>query len=335
MRKTAAVLIIGLCLALCACAPDDAPRAVGTEDGGGTGYGVTAKSVLKLSDFYGVARSSTRAVNRRSLGSPQTAVGGVDTYTLENGDTVSLEYDEKGILKDTTFTDHAENVSYTLFDKLVLLGVLRQTASDAGKPQGGETPQSGETPQDGQQTAPVPEGVFSDKTYERSQFEQSLSLSLDRATVLATIGRPNAFAGRTYRKDSYIVDCYELADGSTLMLDYGFERDSLRAAALRTTGGTMTTFLGSWTVQSKPADLARPTVSLNQVTSLRLGALPADVYGKIGEPAWFEGSAVSYVDAFMMVDGSVIYLQYDKGHAKLTGAWRVTTDGKQVTVGLR
>ena len=333
MRKIAMLFCIIISLTLVACAPDETPRALGSEDGGGTGYGVTAKSVLRLSDFYGVARSSSRVNNRRMLGSPQVAVGNSDTYTLENGDTVTLDYDAKGVLQDTTFTDRADNVSYTLFDKLVLLGVLRQTA-DAEKTKPDTKP---DDPQQGGNTpSPTPpDGVFSDKTYDRAAFEQSLSLSLDRATVLSTFGLPNAFAGRTYRKDGYIVDCYSLNDGSTLLLDYGYERGSLRAAALRTTGGTMTTFLGSWSVQAKPADLARPTVSLNQVTGLRLGASPADVYGKIGEPAWFEGTAANYNDAFVMVDGSTVYLQYDKGRTKLTGAYRVTTDGKQLTVGLR
>ena len=120
-----------------------------------------------------------------------------------------------------------------------------------------------------------------------------------------------------------------------LLLDYGYDRKSLRAAAVKATDGTVSTYLGTWSGQAKPADFIRPTVTINQATSLSKGMTPEKVYEKIGEPMWFEGNAASYRDAYALSDGSVVYLEYENNHSKLLSAYRAAADGKQTAVTLK
>ena len=92
MRRIWAILC--LVLLLTACKPtEDADLRIGTEDGGGSGYGTEVKSVLDLSDFYTVANGSTRENNLLMLGTPFFVLGESDTYTLSDGSQVVLTYD--------------------------------------------------------------------------------------------------------------------------------------------------------------------------------------------------------------------------------------------------
>lgn len=311
---------------------------VGAEDGGGSGYGVSTKSVLKLSDFYSVTQNSTRDNNLLILGTPVYSLGSSDTYQLEDGSQIVLTYDTKGILSDTLYTSMEDGKSYGLFDILVSLGVLK----NSGGSQDGETSDPSENTADGEGQQNAPSGqngttlpIFSTKTYSKETFDGGLSLYLDRTAVVTTFGAPNAYAGRTYKKDSYLIDCYRLKDGSTLMLDYGYDRKSLRCAAIQGADGITQGYLGTWSVQSKPADFVRPRIQLNQVTALSKGISPLKVYEKLGEPAWFEGTAKQYKEVYLLPDGSMIYLSYDSAHNQLTDAYQQTVDGKMLKVTLR
>ncbi len=326
---------MALILLLCAgCAPRDDENAVisaGSEDGGGSGYGVSVQSVMRLSDFYGVTVGSTRENNLLILGSPLYSLGSSDTYTLSDGSQVVLTYDTTGALADTLYTDFESGKSYGLFDYLISIGVLQGTIGDGGEE---NTP----TPDGGAQSGQGESGshpIFSAKTYRKADFDGKLSLYLDRNTVLSTIGAPAAFAARQYKSDSYIIDHYYLDDGSILMLDYGYDRDSLRCAAIKGADGVTSGYLGTWAAQSKPADFVRPKVELGQISALVKGMAPAKIYAALGEPAWMEGTAAEYRDVFVLSDGSHVYLSYSDAHSKLEGAYQVTTEGKPLEVSLR
>ena len=151
---------------------------------------------------------------------------------------------------------------------------------------------------------------------------------------MAAFGGPSYFLGRSYQKDSYIIDCYKLTDGGVLMLDYGYDRKSLRCAALRDAGGITSAYLGTWSIQTKPADFVRPRLQLSQLTTLSKGSSPEKVYQKVGEPAWFEGTSASYQDAFVLEDGSTVYLSYDAARNKLVSAYQMTVENKRLEVAL-
>lgn len=327
--------LIMVILLLGGCKPaEDVRLSVGTEDGGGSGYGTSASSVLQLSDFYSVAQSSTRDNNLLILGTPMYSLGQSDTYTLSDGSQIVLTYNDRGTLTDTLYTDFETGKSYSLFDKLVMIGVLQattgsQSGGDSGTSDKPTTP-STDTPSGTASNIPA----FSTKTYSRAEFDGKLSLYLDRNTVLTTFGYPNSFKGRTYKYDSYIVDCYNLSDGTQLLLDYGYDRTSLRCAAI-VSGGMTKTYLGSWSAQNKPADYVRPRISLNSVTALSKGTAPQKAYEVLGEPQWFEGKASDYKEVYMLTDGNYIYLIYDSAHKALTGAYQLKTDGTRLEVTLK
>ncbi len=328
---------MALILLLCAgCAPSEDENVVfsaGTEDGGGSGYGVSTQSVMKLSDFYGVAVGSTRENNLLMLGSPLYSLGSSDTYALSDGSQVVLTYDTTGALADTLYTDFDSGKSYGLFDYLISIGVLQGTIGGSEDSDSPTVTPEGNGQSGNAQGSGVP--IFSTKTYSKATFDGKLSLYLDRSTVVTTIGAPSAFAARQYKSDSYIIDHYNLDDGSILMLDYGYDRKSLRCAAIKGSDGITSGYLGYWAPQSKPADFVRNKVELGQVTSLAKGADPAKVYGVLGEPAWMEGKSTDYRDVFVLSDGSHVFLSYSDAHSKLSGAYQVTTEGKPIEVSLR
>lgn len=336
MKKIFALLLA--VLILCSgCKPQDNEQiAVGTEDGGGSGYGVSTKSVLKLSDFYFISHSSTRANNTQVLGSPVYTLGDSDTYRLEDGSQIVLTYDSKGVLEDTMYTSAEDNKNYGLFDILVQKGVLKDSSTDTGSnnAQSGSSQQNNASGAQTSQQSQTP-AIFSAGTFRKAAFDSGLSLYLDRTSVVATFGSPSAFVGRTYNKDSYIIDCYKLDDGSVLMLDYGYDRKSLRCAAIKGADGITSNYLGSWAVQSKPADFVRTRIRLNQVTALSKNSTPIKVYEKLGEPSWFEGTSSNYKEAYPLSDGSTVYLSYNSDHTKLQEAHQQTTDGKLLEVALQ
>lgn len=334
---------LGLILVLlCAgCAPkedEDIIFSAGSEDGGGSGYGVSVNSVMKLSDFYGITVGSTRENNLLMLGSPLYSLGSSDTYILSDGSQVVLTYSTTGALADTLYTDIKSGKSYGLFDYLISIGVMQGTVggseeNNTPKPTPDGESQGGGAQSGGAQGGQLP--LFSSKTYRKETFDGKLSLYLDRAGVVSTMGAPSAFAARQYKNDSYIIDHYYLDDGSILMLDYGYDRKSLRCAAIKGADGVTSGYLGTWAAQSKPADFVRPKIELKQVTGLSKGASPVKVYSALGEPAWREGTAADFRDVYVLSGGGYIYLSYSDAHAKLSGAYQMTNEGKYIEVSLR
>ncbi len=333
MKRILAVLLMSM-LICAGCAPTQQDTVIlsGTEDGGGSGYGIGSQSVMRLSDFYGVSAGSMRDNNLLILGSPRYSLDLSDTYPLSDGSQVVLTYNATGTLVETLYTDFESGKSYDLFDYFISIGVLQGNIAEDDKP---NAPSTDTTPDSEQNNAPSSIPVFSSQLYKKENIDGKLSLYLERNTVLTTIGAPSSFSARQYKKDSYIIDCYNLDDGSVLMLDYGYDRKNLRSAAIRGADGVTSGYLGAWSAQSKPADFVRPTVRLNQITSLTKGMSALKVYTALGEPAWFEGKASDYRDVFLLEDGSTVYLSYTDAHSKLSGAYQITAEGKMVQVSLR
>ncbi len=321
-------------MVVCAgCAPkEDTVVLFGSEDGGGSGYGVGKQSVMHLSDFYSITRGSMRDNNLLMLGSPSYSLGSSDTYPLADGSQVVLTYNTLGALSETLYTDFESGKSYDLFNYFISIGVLQGTIEPSTKP---TVPDTNPKPDTDANQESIGNAVFSLQTYKKEDIDGKLSLYLDRNTVLTTIGAPNSFGARQYKKDSYIIDCYNLNDGSVLMLDYGYDRKNLRSAAIRGTDGITSGYLGAWSVQNKPADFVRKTVKLNQITALKKGSSATTVYEALGEPAWFEGKAANYKDAFLLDDGSTVYLSYTDAHSKLISAQQITAQGKMLQVTLQ
>lgn len=332
------LLLLAVALLCGGCKPEeDSFEPIGSEDGGGSGYGVSAKSVLNLSDFYFLTQQATRENNTRLLGTPMYTLDNSDTYLLEDGSRIVLTYNDKGVLESTMFTDIQDSKNYSLFDILVREGVLKESALPENNGTAGQSGQSGQSGTAGQ-TKPNPQSsdsVFSKGNFKKSAFDSGLSLYLDRTSVVATFGNPSYFIGRSYTKDSYIIDCYKLDNGGVLMLDYGFDRKSLRCAAIRGGDGITTSYLGTWSTQTKPADFVRPRIQLNQVTTLAKEMTPEKVYKTLGEPCWFEGSATSYQDVYLLDDGSTVYLMYDSAREKLMSARQLTVENKLIEVTLQ
>lgn len=333
MKRIVAILLMSIVLCT-ACAPIEHDKVIlmGTEDGGGSGYSVGKQSVMRLSDFYGVTKGSMRDNNLLMLGSPSYSLGSSDTYPLADGSQVVLTYNTTGALSETLYTDFESGKSYDLFSYLISIGVLQGTLESEDKP---SAPSTDTKPNGNENKEPADIPVFSSQIYKKANIDGKLSLYLSRNTVLTTIGAPNLFGARQYKKDSYIIDCYNLDDGSVLMLDYGYDRKNLRSAAIRGADGVTSGYLGAWSAQSKPADFVRKTVKLNQITALKKGSSAADIYAMLGEPAWFEGKASNYKDAFLLDDGSTVYLSYTDAHSKLISAQQVTAQGKMMQVALQ
>ncbi len=309
------------------CKPQDETQdTIGTEDGGGLGYGITAKSILRLSDFYFIRRSSARETNLLVLGTPVYSFGNDDTYQLEDKSQIVLSYDKKGVLLDAAYMEFATGNNYSLFELLQSLGIVNSVQTPTT-----DTPATDDKPTENQGGA-LP--MFSSKDYTREEFE-TLSLFTARNTVLATYGSPSYFVGRDYQKDSYIIDCYLLKDGAMLLIDYGYSRTSLRCAAIKEADGTVEALLGNWTKETKPADLVRARVEEGLVSKLRKKMKPEQVYAVLGEPLWYQGNSSNYQEVYMLSDGSSLYLTYDNGHNALSDVIELKADGTALQVALR
>lgn len=337
MKKILAFLLIALLLLGGCKPPQDEVITSGEEDGGGTGYGAVAKSVLQLSDFFFVVRGSLRSTVMEKIGSAQYSYeknGIYDEYILQDGSEVCLQYSATtGALQSATYAEGKDAAAGDFFAKLVALGVLKsagsgQTTTTPGG--GGQTSGGDETPS-GQSD---PSLRFETKTHRIETFDQSLTLYMERAAVLTAIGLPAGYTTHSYKKDGYIIDYYTLTDGRVLLLDYGYQRQTLRGAVLKNLNGSKTVYLGSDTAQSKPADFARPVQSRAQFEKLKLGMTPETVYRMVGDVHWLEGNATHYKDAYRLNDGSVVYLDFSAKHDKLISASIVGADGQGTALSL-
>ncbi|MBQ7090374.1 MAG: hypothetical protein IJN82_04575, partial [Clostridia bacterium] len=253
------------------------------------------------------------------------------TYTLKDGQRLSLTYSALDALETAVYTDKAGK-KQDLFAYLSELGVLR---GYLGAGDGSEEPQEQPEPEPDQQMpeAQAPqenEGLyFSRRTYSYELADEILKEGVTRDTVVAAMGKPNGFSSVDFKKDTYIVDVYNMDDGSILYLDYGYTRTELRAAR-KLKGSNRSSYLGEWGAEERSPEFYRTTVNVDGI-KLRKGSKPAEIYSlsRLGEPDWLEGNQSSYTDAYQLTGGRVLYLDFGKNHASLTNAYILTKEGKR------
>lgn len=300
------------------------------EQGGGTGYDAATKSILTEEDLFFLRPGVERAEVELQLGSAQEytiADGNTYTYTLKDGQRVVLTYGSLDTLDTADYTDKSGK-KQDLFVYLTDLGVLRgYTGSDGTRQPEPEPDKEPETPQ---QTPQVEEGrYFSKKTYSYELADEILKEGVERETVVAAMGKPNSFSSVDFKKDTYIVDVYNMDDGSVLYLDYGYTRAELRAVR-KIKGSTRSSYLGTWGIEERSSEFYRTTVNVDGL-KLRKGSKPAEIYSlsRLGEPDWLEGNQTSYSDAYQLTGGRVLYLDFGKNHASLSNAYILTKEGKR------
>ncbi len=336
MKRIIGMLLLAACLfSMPACKKkrDPYPR----EESAGTGYGVTQKSALMEQDLYFFTVNTEKSEVLSALGSPQSYLisnGNSFTYRLQDGATLTLSYDDRAVVKTAAYVD-AAGKEWDLFSYLVSIGILKSytspgktTGETGGTATGGTEPGTGTVSEGaaGGQTAATGGSFFSTQKYSYSLMEQILKVGASRDTVVAAVGKPNSFSAVTFAKDSYIIDIYAMEDGSTLYLDYGYARDTLRAVQKKS-GTTVSAYLGSWGAETKPAAFSRPARTSNLFRNLRADMKPSDLYRQFGEPDWYEGSASAYRDAYQLSDGAVLYFDFGQGHSGLASAVLQRADG--------
>lgn len=341
MKKIVAIV---LCLSLAAgitgCKKEDA--APQREESAGTGYGTARSASLIEQDLYFLRPQAERSAVEEALGSPQSFVISAEnscTYRLSKGEELTLTYSESDRLETAQYQD-ADGKEWDLFSYLDSIGVM--VNYDSGDETEPEQPE--ETPEEQPQENPgvqqpqedqADQGYyFASKRYSYAMAEQILKIGVLRETVLSAFGKPNGFGSVDFAKDGYIIDVYFMDDGSTLYLDYGYTRAKLRAARIEKSG-VVSSYLGEWGAETKPGGMYRGDRTRHLFNSLKKNMKPSEVYSHFGAPDWLEGSADRYRDAYLLQDGSVIYLDFGAGHSTLTAASIVKYDGGIIPVQLR
>ncbi len=333
MKKIIALLLcISLAAGFSGCKKEE--KAPAREESGGTGYGTARSGALIEQDLYFLRPYTARAAVEEALGSPQSFVVSAEnscTYRLSKGEELTLNYTESDKLESAQYKN-AEGKTQDLFDYLNSIGVMVNYVS-------GETYQPEEQPE--QEKEPIQEqpeqeqsGYFSQKKYSYAMAEQILKVGALRETVISALGKPNDFGSVDYAKDGYIIDVYRMDDGSILYLDYGYARTKLRAARTEK-GGNVSTYLGEWGAEERPDGIYRGDRNRHLFNSLKKKTKPAEIYSRFGAPDWLEGNADHYRDAYLLQDGSVLYLDFGEGHALLTAASIIKYDGGITPVQLR
>lgn len=338
MRKRwIALLLMGALLcSLTGCKEEEAPSA--REESAGTGYGVTQKSVLTLQDLYFLRPGTDRAEVSVALGSPVSYAlveSDTDTYRLTDGETLVLTYNENEKITAAVLTDTAGK-KQDFFSYLNRLGILKNYHA-AGEAEEEEQPPAQEEPVKKPETQPIinpDSGYFSTKRYDYEMVEQLLKEGVERETVVSALGKPNSFSSVNFTKDSYIIDVYVMEDGSSLLLDYGYTRTTLRAVQ-KVKGSEVSTYLGTWGQAEKPDGFVRYTRNQSVFNTLKKNTKPSEIYRRFGEPDWLEGDADRYRDAYMLLNGGVLYLDFGADHAGLTAAMLQKADGSVVNYTLR
>ena len=339
------ILLIALLLNTCGCEKKSNSDFYGKEDSANTGYGKKEKSSLYIDDFYFLTVGTKKATVEVLLGSAHYHTNNDElspVYTLENGDKIAITYDakEKKVEKaEYTYTQDMESESF--FDILVELGILSSAAQE-------KTEQNNTDIQDthNQETLspdsptvsdpnneeiiiqPTTQGeIFASGAYVYSLLEEFIKPGALRADIISKVGKPNYFFSRDFKTDSYIIDCYNLSDGSKLYLDYGYERNSLRCAAIFKNGTVSSILDTTWSEQKMPSGFTRPASDAARINRLTKNMTPAKVYAYLGEPSWYEGTRAVYTDVFKLSDGTFAYLNFGSAHNKLTSVSIKGTDG--------
>ncbi len=332
MRKIIALLLcISLAAGVSSCKKEE--KAPAREESGGTGYGTARSGALIEQDLYFLRPYTARSAVEEALGSPQTFVisdGNSCTYRLSKGEELTLNYTEADKLESAQYKN-AEGKSQDLFDYLDSLGVMNYVSGEAPEPE--KQPDEEKQPIQ-EQPEQEQSGYFSNKKYSYAMAEQILKVGALRETVVSALGKPNDFGSVDYAKDGYIIDVYRMDDGSILYLDYGYARAKLRAARTEK-GGDVSTYLGEWGAEEKPDGIYRGDRTRHLFNSLKKKTKPAEIYSRFGAPDWLEGNADHYRDAYLLQDGSVLYLDFGEGHSLLTAASVTKFDGGITPIQLR
>lgn len=348
------ILLISICIALGlsmgGCKRSKGPEAA-KENSGGSGYGVAQKSSLTMSDLYFFSVNTTKEQVLTALGSPQKytiAETGAVTYLLDTGATLKLTYNERDVVNKATLTDESGK-EHDLFAYLVeqkvleSIGGVSQNQNTGAGEQTGEMEQEAAKPSDGSsaQTKPSEKeplgeggGYFSTERYSKDIAEKLLKKGAKRQKILSALGKPGSFSSVSFKAESYLVDVYYMEDGSTYYLDYGYGRETLRAVRA-VKGGQISMIFGSWEQEKRPKDFFYQTRNMTLFTSLKKNAKPSEIYRQYGEPDWYEGTESRYRDAYQLIGGAVLYLDFGSGHHGLTAANVRKQDGTIVPYTLR
>jgi len=323
------------------------------EDSGGTGYGVTDKSVLTLQDLYvlrpGAKRSSVNELLGSSL-SHAMEEADRDTYRLTDGETLVLTYNYNDQITAAELTDTAGK-KQDFFAYLNDLGVISNYKTENDTPSAPEQQPDEQPDQLPPDVAPDTEsehvkpneqkpsssadgGYFSSKRYTYEMAAQILKPGEERETVVSAFGKPNSFSSVDFAKDGYLIDVYTMEDGSVLYLDYGYDRIKLRAVR-KISGSTATDYLGSWGKEAKPEGYVRFTRNRSVFNTLKRNAKPSEIYRRFGAPDWLEGTSTHYRDAYMLLGGEIFYLDFGPNHAGLTAVVLQKEDGSVVNYTLK
>ncbi len=347
--------VASILFTLCSCNKKNPKFGYAKENAGGTGYGATAKSELYIEDFYFLTLGTEKTKVETLTGNAHYFKDNnklLPVYTLNNGDSISITYDaNNSTITNAVYTFYENQKTESFFNILVELGILKSSNQESGSEitviPGVETGGNDNISNDNPDTTPqqpngqtpsqtVKQGLhFATGMYNFTIIEPALTLNMPRESILTVVGKPNYYFSHSFSTDSYIIDCYNLNDGSKLYLDYGYERLRLRCAAIYK-NGTYTSILGTpWSVQQKPEGFTRTTISRNKLNRLAKNITPAKAYATLGEPSWFEGTRGSYNDIYMLTDGAEAVLGFGSAHNKLTTITIKETDGKVTVIDLR
>lgn len=353
IRLISIIASITVLTSLCACAKTEPADSYPKENAGGSGYGAGIKSSLYIEDFYFINVGTLKSTVELTLGSPHYTEEGNSSYTLyelNNGDSIEFAYDKEKSTVNTASYIFANGDKESFFDILVQLGVLKSSDSEQGASNvqipssdgNGKTDTETDAPSNSDKPIQQPSypsqvvqgELFATGMYNYVLIEPVLTVGASRSSILSAVGKPNYYFSYDFSFDSYIIDCYNLNDGSKLYIDYGYARDAVRAAAIYK-NGSYTAILGSrWSAQVKPTGFTRAVGQKDSLNRLKKNMTPAQAYKILGEPSWYEGNRGSYSDVFALPGGEYAYLSFGSAHNKLTSVSIVGEDGTSTVVTL-
>ncbi len=331
------------------------------ENAAGTGYGAISKSNLYIEDFYfltiGTEKSKVELINGSSHYFNDSNEL-LPVYKLNNGDSITIEYDKKtNAVAKATYTYSKDQTKQNFFDILVELGVLKSSnqltqeeitvvpgVNEQDDPSNQPDSEQNNTQPDNttepDTTTPPPtttvQGVhFATGVYDLATVKPVLAQGIQRESVLNVVGKPSYYSSQTFKADSYIIDCYNLNDGSKLYLDYGYERLRLRCAAVYRNGIYTPINNMTWSVQQKPTGFTRKKLTKTKLNLLSKNITPSKAYSLLGEPAWFEGNQGQYNDIYALDNDAVAVLNFGSAHNKLSSVSIKEKDGTVSVVSIQ
>lgn len=338
------IICISLTICLFSCSKSNPTSSYEKEDAAGTKYGAAIKSALYIEDFYfltvGTKKSTVEILNGYAhyhIKNDEL----LPVYTLQNGDSISITYDENKktvVSAEYTYSEDMEKENF--FDILVELEILKYAGQETNEHNTTDIQdtqnQDSVTPPSNQETTnsqdqinqQTTQGeVFASGAYNLTLIEPFIKIGMARNEIVSLVGKPSFFSSHSFKANSYIIDCYNLDDGSKLYLDYGYERTNLRCAAI-VKNGTVNNLLSTpWSEQSMPTGFSRAVSDINRVNRLTKNMTPAKVYSYLGEPSWYEGTRANYTDIFVLPNGSYAQLNFGSAHNRLTSLTIKGADG--------